>query len=339
MTQGYPTYSKAAQKGDRGVDIVSRVINEKFGWLFKRNHQEHDFGIDAQVDVIFDDGSVTGQMIALQIKYGGSFFNEKNKWGYIFRGEQKHFNYLANYPIPVLIIICHPKSNDCYWVAFDPETTFRAGENWKITIPFENKLAKSKDRITELLPPPADYLSEVESYWAMNDIIVEHDHFLFIIDREEIERLDIANVRDFFDRLRTTRELAAHCQGKVELIFYGFDNDPRELFEIPEVRKFIPVLSSALPELFFFARTGEHSHTLQTFALCLTEVRIQSRTPNENNRIPIEVATDKIAQFLENHWPGLNELTEWLKMSIEENKRISFAVIRSLGFEPAPDDA
>jgi hypothetical protein len=77
MNQGYPTYSKAAQKGDKGVEIVSRIINDGYGWLFKRNHQEHDFGIDAQVDVILDDGSVTGQMIALQIKYGASFFKEK----------------------------------------------------------------------------------------------------------------------------------------------------------------------------------------------------------------------------------------------------------------------
>lgn len=60
MTRGFPTYSKAAQKGDRGVELVSRVINEKFGWLFKRNHQEHDFGIDALVDVVLEGGAVTG---------------------------------------------------------------------------------------------------------------------------------------------------------------------------------------------------------------------------------------------------------------------------------------
>lgn len=339
MAQGYPTYSKAAQKGDHGVELVSRVVNEKFGWLFKRNHQEHDFGIDAQVDVILQDGTVTGQMIALQIKYGASFFNEKSKWGYIFRGEQKHFNYLSNYPIPVLILICHPESGDIYWVRFVPEITSRAGNNWKITIPFEHKLADSKGDITELLPPPADYLSQVAKYWMMNDIIAEHDNFLFIIGRNEIEGLDISEVRSFFDRLRTTRELADHCQGKVELAFHGFDNDPRELFQIPEMRKFVPVLSDALPELLFFARTGERSHTLKTIALCLTEVRILSNTPNEYNQIPVEVTTDKIAQFIDSHCSGLNEMTDWLKMSIEENKQIFFGAVRALGFEPPSDDA
>ncbi len=335
MNQGYPKYSKAAQKGDKGVEAVSRIINDGYGWLFKRNHQEHDFGIDAQVDVILDDGSVTGQMIALQIKYGSSFFKEKNKWGYVFRGETKHFNYLANYPTPVLIVICHPKSNDCYWACFEPEATIKAGENWKITIPFKNKLQDSKSEIAALLPPPADYLSEVQNYWALNDVLVSHDHFLFIIGRDELEALDTTDVRAFFDRIRKTREIAAHCQGRVELSFHGYDNDPRELFEIAEVKAYVPVLIEALPELFFFAYTGERAQTLKTIAMCLTNVTVKSRTPNENNKLPVEFETAPIGRFLESHFPGLNEMTEWLGMPIEENKRISDEIFRSLGYEPA----
>ncbi len=335
MNHGFPTYSKAARKGDKGVEIVSHVINDGFGWLFKRNHQEHDFGIDAQIDVILDDGSVTGQMLALQIKYGSSFFSEKNQWGYVFRGEQKHFNYLVNYPTPVLIVICHPKSNDCYWVVFEPEITSKAGNNWKITIPFENKLAESKEKVAALLPPPADYLTEVQKYWAFNDILVSHDYIVINIGLDEIKALDVSDVRNSFDRLRRTKELAAHCQGKVEICFYGYDDDPREVYEIPEVRKFAPVLVNALPELLFFLNTGEDAFTLKALALCLTNVTIHSRIPDENNQIPVEVETDRLGEFLDNHFSGLNEMTEWLKMPIEENKRITFEVFRLLGFEPS----
>nr|MBV6631313.1 DUF4365 and DUF1817 domain-containing protein [Oceanococcus sp. HetDA_MAG_MS8] len=338
MGKGFPTYSSAARSGDRGVDLVSRVINEHFGWLFRRNHQEHDFGIDAQVDVVLEDGLVTGQMLALQIKHGASFFREKNQWGYVFRGEQKHFNYLANYPTPVLIVICHPKSGDCYWVKFDPSATARAGGNWKITIPSSNKLADSKGQLMALLPEPADYLSAIEAYWAMNDVLVDHGHFLYIIGRDEIEALDASEVREFFDRLRSSPEIAAHCQGKVELAFHGFDDDPRELFEIPEMRSFVPVLSVTLPELFFFAYTGERASTLKVFAMCLTQVTVTSRVPNEKNQLPVEVETRAIGAFLERHFPGLNEMTEWLSMPVEENKRISFEVMKALGMR-GPDDA
>lgn len=333
MAQGFPTYSKAAEKGDRGVDWVSRVVNEEFGWLFKRNHQEHDFGIDGHVDIILEDGTVTGQMLALQIKHGKSFFEEKNQWGYVFRGELKHFNYLVNYPVPVIIAICHPSTGDIYWEVFAPESTSRAGKNWKITIPFENKLNESKGNLLGLLPPPSNLLHEVQSYWEVNEVLVTSEHIHFFIDRNEVTSLDVTSVRNFFDRIRSTKELAAHCQGKVEISYYGYDNDPRELFEIPEMRRYVPVLISALPELFFFAYTGERAFTLKTIALCLTSVDVRSRKPNEHNKIRIEFSTKEIAPVLDSHFPGLNEMTEWLGMSIEENKRISFDVVRSLGIE------
>ena len=91
MIKGFPQFTPNARKGERGVDVVSRVVHEQFKWLFKRNHQEHDFGIDGQLEVVTDEGAVTGQMLAVQIKYGKSFFDERNKWGYVYRGELKHF--------------------------------------------------------------------------------------------------------------------------------------------------------------------------------------------------------------------------------------------------------
>lgn len=333
MSQGFPIYSHAARKGECGLDLVSHIISGEYGWLFKRNHQEHDFGIDAQVDVVLENGNVTGQIFALQIKYGTSFFDEKNKWGYIYRGEKKHFNYLSNYPIPVLIVICHPEERECYWVQFDPQTTSSAGKNWKITIPFENKLSGSKTVITSsILPPPADYWSGVEDYWAINDIIVKHNYFLYVISREEVEKLDVSDVRKFFDRLRSNQEIAEHCLGKIEISFQGYDEDIRELFEIPEVCKFVPLLSMALPELFFFAYTGAKGHGLMTIAMCLASAKRLSTV--SENKISVEISTKKIRSFLNDHWLGLNEMTEWLKMSIEENKEISFNIVRALGFKP-----
>ena|ERR1019366_2220480 len=114
MSKGFPKLTRSAKHGDLGVNMVSRIVIDTFGWLFKRNHQERDFGIDGQIELVTEDGDVTGQMIAVQIKYGKSFFQEQNKWGYVYRGELKHFNYLSNYPVPVVIFICDPESKECY---------------------------------------------------------------------------------------------------------------------------------------------------------------------------------------------------------------------------------
>ena len=48
-----------------------------------------------------------------------------------------------------------------------------------------------------------------------------------------------------------------------------------------------------------------------------------------------------MAEFFARHYPALNKMTEWLEMSIDENKRISYAVAECFGFNPAEfgDDA
>jgi len=171
----------------------------------------------------------------------------------------------------------------------------------------------------------------------MNDIITINQHFLCIIGRDQVETFDVSDVRSFFDRIQSTRELAAHCQGKIELSFHGYDNDHRELYEVPEVRAFVSILSEALPELFFFANTGDRCQGLKTIAMCLTEVKKLSDAPNAQNQIQVEVSTANIAFFMQRHWPGLNEMTEWLKMPLEKNKEISFNIIRAMGFEPPPE--
>ncbi|MEO5955924.1 MAG: DUF4365 and DUF1817 domain-containing protein [Nitrospiraceae bacterium] len=337
MISDYPQFPRSAQQGEHGVNILSRIVNETFGWLFKRNHQEHDFGIDGQVEVITPSGFVTGQMLAVQIKCGKSFFQEKNRWGYVYRGELKHFNYLSNYPIPVLIVICHSESEECYWVRFVPTEVQMTEAGWKITIPLVNKLREAKGAIEKILPPLQDNLSNLQAYWAINNMIVDSSYIHFIIDRSEVKALDIVPPRKFFDRLRITKELAYQCQGKVEISFHGYEDDTRELFEIDEVRKYVPVLCAALPELFFFARTEAPTYVLKTLALCQTRISWpDGRSTREITR-KVVFDTDKVGEFIMHHFLGLNEMTEWLSMSIDENKKISFDVVRCIGLTVPPD--
>lgn len=331
MKRGFPQFTRTAQKGERGVNIVSRIVSDTFGWLFKRNHQEHDFGIDCQIEVVTQVGAVTGQMLAAQIKYGKTFFQEKNKWGYVFRGELKHFNYLSNYPMPVLIIICHPDTEDCYWVKFEAEQTQVTEAGWKITIPFANKLSTSQPTLESLLPLLTDSLSELCAYWELNNLIIESSYIHFIISRAEVNSSDTTRPRAFFDRLRTTKELAYHCQGKVDFSFYGYEDNPRELFEIEELRRYVALLDATLPELFFFALTERPAAAIKIFAFCQTAMSWpDGRSTREVTR-QVVYETDKVGAFLERHYVGLNEIAEWLSMPIEEIKKISFAVAKCLG--------
>src|SRR6266571_7920181 len=130
--RGFPKFANSAKRGEVGINLVSRIVSDNFGWLFKRNHQEHDFGIDGQIEIVTADGAVTGQMLGVQVKCGKSFFEEKNKWGFVYRGETKHFNYLANYPVPVIICLCDPESQQCYWQHFQADQVQVTGAGWKM---------------------------------------------------------------------------------------------------------------------------------------------------------------------------------------------------------------
>lgn len=323
--------TQSARLGERGVSIVSRVINEEFSWLFKRTHQEHDFGIDGYIDIISSDGSVTGQMLATQIKCGESFFKERTQSGYIYRGEAKHFNYLANHPVPVVIVICHPDTEHCYWVDFDLESCQKTGSAWTTVIPFKNRLDQSKDDIAHLLPPLRDSFAELDKVAKFVKAINDTSYIHFIIDRKEVLEMDAGRPRHFFDNLRRTKALAAASQGKVEFTFLGYESDPRELYEVDEIRRYMPFLDAALPELFFFVRTEDPTYTVKLFALCQTQILDQSRSPDGRNRV--EFSTEAVSAFFARHWLGLNQMTEWLGMTEEENKKISFAIMKCLGFD------
>lgn len=327
MNNQFPQYTASAQKGEAGVGLISRIIHDEFGWIFRRNHQEHDFGIDGHLEIVTDEGYVTGQMLAVQIKYGDSFFKEKNKWGYCFRGELKHFNYLANYPIPVLIIICNPESRECYWVRFEAENTTRTNGGWKLTIPFENSVSGSKDKLLSLLAPTIDSFAELEAYWSVNNLFVESVCIFFLIDKEDVNTFDIQRPRNFFNRLRKTKELAIECQGKVDFVFCGYDDDKREIYEITEIRKYVQSLCKELTELFYFGRTTGPYPALPALAMCLTSTKHEV----SGDGLKVFYDTRPIGDFIKYQFHGLNEMTEWLGMNMEQNKELSDSALRCLG--------
>ena len=339
MPKGFPQYTPSAQKGERGVDAVSRIVNEHYKWLFRRHHQEHDFGIDGQIDVITSEGFVTGQMLAVQIKYGKSFFTEENRWGYVYRGDLKHFNYLANYPLPVQIVLCDPSTEKCYWTVFDKTQAEVTDSGWKLNVSRGNILKDSKSELEALLVPMEDSLAALEAYWSLNRLMVQSSDIHFVIDRNDVEAMDTSEPRVFFDRLCSTKELAFHCQGKVEISFHGYDTDSRELFQVPEMRSYSLALCEALPELLFFIQTQKPASGLKTIVLCQSQTTIVGvgsllrRRPHK-----IEFTTKEVGEFFMRLWPGLNRMTEWLEMTIEENKRISYAATKAAGITPPNDE-
>jgi len=96
----------------KGINFVeSKFLDME--WVF-REQTILDFGIDAHAEVC-DEGRPTGRVIAIQVKSGVSYFEEKTNTGIIFRGEVKHLNYWKNHSLPVILVLYHPVEKKAIW--------------------------------------------------------------------------------------------------------------------------------------------------------------------------------------------------------------------------------
>jgi hypothetical protein len=88
------------------------VFFSNFGWLF-REQPIHDYGIDAQVEIVVGD-QPTGNLIAIQVKSGKSYFSELTDTDIIYRTDDKHINYWSTHCLPVIIVLYDPDSDILY---------------------------------------------------------------------------------------------------------------------------------------------------------------------------------------------------------------------------------
>lgn len=169
-----------------------------------------------------------------------------------------------------------------------------------MTIPYGNKLASSKTEILALLPEVTDRLAELDEYWAVHGMLPDFGVIVVNIEIDDVRAMDTSFPRGFFDNLRSTKDLACGCQGKIEILFRGYEDDARELFEIDEVRQYVARLDAVLPELFFFARADDDALTLRLFMHCLMAVGWARDPTKEPRYVTFDVTC--FDSFLERHF-------------------------------------
>lgn len=331
MTDGFPTVRKTAVIGEVGVNAVSSIVNDAFGWIFRRNHNEHDFGIDGYLDIVSESGAVTGQCIAVQIKTGQSFTRTGGANGLTFYGEKKHLNYYLNLPMPIVVVIHDDVSGKTYWQHFAASRIEGTPTGWKMEIPRSNTLEHGKPQLLDLVGPAKDHLAALESHWAFNDSLSAFDFIHYAVDRKHIEKSSTTPILRFFRRIESSDALCKKFQGRVELSISGYDTDRRELWEIREVRKWYKKVDPRI-NWFFFCNASPPAHGLKSYVACLGGAK---RTRSPQDGVPpgvllVTMDNSKRAAILKSNWPRLNAMTDRLGMSIEENKRISFEVLDAM---------
>jgi hypothetical protein len=336
-----PKYNNKVRIGENGITILKEIVEREFMWLFRPNHKEHDFGIDAFIDVIID-GQVTGKTIAAQVKTGDSYFSEKNDIGWVYRGEIAHLNYYLNHDIPVIIILIDEQEHKAYWCYCDQEKTEKAGENWKITIPFNSELtAVSQSQLLSFVSPIKDYASQLENFWKENELYKTAGRILFSVDRQDVEKGDFQSLIAGLNRLQVNHGLIVALNGKVDISINGYDFDERELYEIKEVVDWCNAIFDNVTGLSYFLATDEAAHFLRLLQYIRIKYTIkQDWHYDENKRkvgrvVEFDLTTSE--PFMDDLYYDLNEFCEKNNLSIDVNKQVSFRIAEYIMDKKLPD--
>lgn len=132
-----------------GVCAVEQKLTlKRFIWRETRNT---DVGIDGQIELVNDDGTCAGSIVAAQVKSGCSYFESQDEGCVYFTPEEKHRHYWANFPIPVILFLHNPATGLTLWI--DARRFYRSPENIgvkRIKIPLTNNLDETnRDELVE----------------------------------------------------------------------------------------------------------------------------------------------------------------------------------------------
>jgi hypothetical protein len=150
-------------------------------------------------------------------------------------------------------------------------------------------------------------------------IPIDADPVVVVISRDEVEARDTASVIETFKSCLASSDRARSFFGRLDVAFHGYDQDTRELFEIPEVREYVGLLDDVFPYwLFFLTKSGLG---LRCIMLCfmppyLTEAARKTVLPQ------------RLDERLSKRWfPAMNQICEAVGFSEQQIDNLTDEVV------------
>lgn len=136
----------------------------------------------------------------------------------------------------------------------------------------------------------------------------------FIIDRKSIEEMDFESILPSLMVYVSSRENLIQFWAKVDISVFGYDDDPRELFFIPEVRAYLKELNNLFP--YWLALQPPDGKWIKVLYFCLSDVE---QVGNKQ----YSIKNQDLETLFNNWFYGLNELSDNFAISISKNREQS----------------
>ncbi len=145
--------------------------------------------------------------------------------------------------------------------------------------------------------------------------VAASDPIVILVSRDEVEGRVATTCVDALKSCLSSPERARSLCERVDIAFHGYDNDPRELFEIVEIRNFVSFLDDNFPFwLFFLTKAGSG---LQCITLCMMP-------PFLTEEARRTVHAERLNDLLTKRWfPAMNHVCGIVGFSEEKIEALS----------------
>ena len=144
---------------------------------------------------------------------------------------------------------------------------------------------------------------------------------VLMISRREAEAGDLASVLSRLKVFFATREDAWLYRGQMTLVVDGYNNDPRELVDIPEVRTLLRGLESSWPQWAYFFNQVDDS--IKLLLSCVAGSRFLGRGA-------VEMDAEMVAAALGRAFGGMNMVFERFGFPEDELEKMSNGLVEVL---------
>ena len=144
-------------------------------------------------------------------------------------------------------------------------------------------------------------------------MLQEHDAVVVLFSKEQARQRKLAHFLKTFgpDALPEGPELAA-LMGKFQFVVDGWNDDPQEIYAIPEIRSFYQHLHRVWPYWFYFCDL--RTETLQMLTFCLLP-NLKGYKRLGEPKAAVEYEPMDLLRFIPKDWVPLNLMMERAGMS------------------------
>jgi hypothetical protein len=139
-----------------------------------------------------------------------------------------------------------------------------------------------------------------------------------VFSREQIMEMDLQEPLQVLRQLAGNPEKAVAACGRISVVIDGYNADSRELFEIPEVRRYIQQLDALWPYWFFFLSQADDSIKVIESCLCDSIEIVPGVT---------SIDTEQLNECLTRHFSALNSYCEAINLPESKIQEISEGII------------